>query len=124
MKYIIRITEKAMQDINEAADHIEFILMNPEAADNLIEAVETEINKLVSMPERHKIVNDPVLETWEIRMIDINNYLAFYTIDEKEKTVNIIRFLYGKRNWITILSNDLPKVDWVVGLQREKNSGA
>ena len=120
MKCDIRITEKAAQDISEAADYIEFILLNPEAADKLIEAVETEIDKLATMPERHSVVNDPVLETWEIRMIVINNYIAFYTINEKERTVNIIRFLYGKRNWIAILSNDSSKADWTVAVQREK----
>ena len=34
------------------------------------------------------------------------NYLAFYTVDDATQTVHIVRFLYGKSNWITILKTD------------------
>jgi len=48
-------------------------------------------------------VDDPVLAVWGIRFIRVNNYLAFYTIDEDKKVVIIVRFLYQKSNWNTIL---------------------
>ena len=38
-----------------------------------------------------------------IRFVIINNYLAFYTIDEEKQTVIIVRFLYQKSNWTSIL---------------------
>ena len=106
MNYAIHITSKAERDLNEAADYIEFTLLNPQAADGLLDKTEEEINKLAFMPEKFKTVDDPVLSAWGIRLIVINNYLAFYTIDENTKTVHIIRFLYGKRNWISILRNE------------------
>jgi len=105
MNYGIHITEKAEHDLTEAADYIEFNLLNPEAADGLLDKADQEINKLVFMPEKHQLVNDPVLASWGIRMIVVNNYLAFYVIDEGTKTVHILRFLYEKRNWISILRN-------------------
>ena len=55
------------------------------------------------MPEKHQLVNDPVLAAWGLRLIVINNYLAFYIIDEKVQTVHIIRKKKKKRNWISIL---------------------
>lgn len=58
------------------------------------------------MPEKFKTVDGPVLATWGIRLKVINNYLAFYIIDEKSKTVHIVRFLYEKRNWISILRSE------------------
>ncbi|MCR5324966.1 MAG: type II toxin-antitoxin system RelE/ParE family toxin [Lachnospiraceae bacterium] len=106
MNYSIHITSKAECDLNEAADYIEFTLLNPDAADNLLNKAEEEINKLAFMPQKYKIVDDPVLAAWGIRLVIINNYLAFYVIDEESKTVHIVRFLYGKRNWISILRND------------------
>lgn len=122
MKYATRITKKAEQDINEAADYIEFTLMNPKAANDLLEDIDEEINSLASMPERYRIVNDPVLEAWEIRLTVINNYIAFYRINEKNRTVEIIRFLYGKRNWISILSKELHDVDLTVGIKKKDNT--
>ena len=106
MKYSIFVTGKAKQDLIEAADYIEYTLLNPKAADDLIDRFEKEINNLAFMPEKHQLVNDPVLAAWGIRMIALNNYIVFYTVDKESKSISVIRFLYGKRNWISVLSND------------------
>ena len=103
MTYSIHITNKGEQDITEAVDHIEFTLLNPTAADNLLDTIEAETEKLSFMPEKHPIIDDPVLKGWKIRMISVKNYLAFYVIDDNSHTVHIIRFLYGRRNWQKIL---------------------
>ena len=105
MKYELYITRAAENDLNEAADYIEFVLMSPQAADHLLDAVEETLPTLSEFAERHALVDDPVLKAWGIRFVQIKNYLAFYTIDESEKRVYIVRFLYGKRNWISILKN-------------------
>ena len=45
-----------------------------------------------------------------IRFVIINNYLAFYTIDEEKQTVVIVRFLYQKSNWTSILRQIFPLI--------------
>ncbi len=105
MKYELYITRSAENDLNEAADYIEFVLMNPQAADDLLDAVEETLPTLSEYAERHALVDDPVLKAWGIRFVQIRNYLAFYAISETEQKVYIVRFLYGKRNWISILKN-------------------
>lgn len=105
MKYELRITRAAENDLNEATDYIEFVLMNPQAADHLLDAVEKTLPMLSEYAERHALVDDPVLKAWGIRFVQIKNYLAFYMITEDEEKVYIVRFLYGKRNWISILKN-------------------
>ena len=111
MKYNIHITDKAESDLIKAADYIEFTLLNPKAANDLLDKTEEEIGKLAFMPEKHQPVDDPILASWGIRLITVNNYLAFYLIDESSKTVHIVRFLYGKRNWVAILRSGLPNTD-------------
>ena len=86
-----------------AADHIEFSLKNPDAADNLLDAATEQIGSLADLPQKFRLVDDPVLASWGIRFVIINNYLAFYTIDEEKQTVIIVRFLYQKSNWTSIL---------------------
>ena len=81
-------------------------MLNPKAAADLLDKVDEEISKLTNMPEKFKTVDDSVLAAWGIRLKVINNYLAFYLIDEKSKTVHIVRFLYEKRNWISILRSE------------------
>ena len=103
MIYSIQITNAAEKDIRSAIDYIDNILLNPSAADDLLSEIEEKINELAVFPKKHQIVDDPVLKTWGIRFLVINNYLAFYTVDDESTNVNIIRFLYGKRNWSVIL---------------------
>ena len=98
MSYQVHITSTAEHDIMRAADYIEFTLKNPNAADNLLDAA-----TLADLPQKFHLVDDPVLASWGIRFVIINNYLAFYTIDEEKQTVIIVRFLYQKSNWTSIL---------------------
>ena len=110
MSYNIYITATAERDILRAADHIEFTLKNPTAADHLLDAVTEQINSLDDMPEKFRLVDDPVLASWEIRFVIVNNYLAFYTIDKRKQLVIVVRFLYQKSNWNSILRQGFPLI--------------
>ena len=103
MNFQIYITRTAEQDLNEAADYIEFVLKNPAAADNLLNLASEKINALSGNPKIYPIVEDPVLHSWGIRFVAVNNFLAFYTINENTNMIYIIRFLYVKRDWNNIL---------------------
>ena len=103
MSYQVHITSTAEHDIMRAADYIEFTLKNPNAADNLLDAATEQIGSLADLPQKFHLVDGPVQASWGIRFAIINNYLAFYTIDEEKQTVIIVRFLYQKSNWTSIL---------------------
>ena len=110
MSYSIHITAVAERDILRAADYIEFTLKNPTAADHLLDAATEQINSLADMPEKFRLVDDPVLAGWEIRFLIVNNYLAFYTIDKEKQLVIVVRFLYQKSNWSSILRRGFPLI--------------
>ena len=103
MSYDIRITRVAEEDLNSAAEYIEFVLHDPKAADDLLDEAEKKICELSTFPEKFALVDDPVLKAWGIRLTLVKNYLVFYVISEDDHTIYIVRFLYGKRDWITIL---------------------
>ena len=103
MSYNIHITATAERDILRAADYIEFTLKNPTAAVHLLDVATEQINSLADMPEKFRLVDDSVLASWGIRFIIVNNYLAFYTIDKEKQMVIVVRFLYRKSNWNSIL---------------------
>lgn len=106
MSYNLHITSVAQRDISQAADYIEFVLKNPKAADDLLEEMDQKINALLPFLAEHPVVEDRLLSSWGIRFIQIKNYLAFYVV--KENQVTIIRFLYAKSNWISILKSGIP----------------
>lgn len=103
MMYDLHITSAAGNDLNEAADYIEHVLLNPDAADHLLDAATEKISSLAQYAKRNTLINDPVLKAWGIRFVQVKNYLAFYVISEEERRVYIVRFLYGKRDWLGIL---------------------
>ena len=41
--------------------------------------------------------------SFEVELNHVKNYLAFYVIDDEKQIIHMIRFLYGKRDWLPIL---------------------
>ncbi len=103
MSYQLHITSTAEHDIMHAVNYIEFTLKNPVAAEHLLDVATEQINSLSDLPQKFHLVDDQVLVSWGIRFVIINHYLAFYTIDEEKQMVIIVRFLYEKSNWTSIL---------------------
>lgn len=107
MKYEVHITDRAEKDLMAAADYIEFILLNPKAAEDLLDEAGKMIGELSDFPERAPLIDDSVLKAWGLRFIVIKNYLAFYVVSREEHRVYVIRFLYKKRDWIGILKQEV-----------------
>lgn len=103
MNYEIHITAAAERDMARALDYIEFVLKNPQAADNLLDEADAQVSVLSSFPAKFSLVDDPILSAWGIRFTLVKNYLAFYIISEEANQVIVIRYLYGKSNWMSIL---------------------
>lgn len=105
MTRAIHITRAAKRDLDSAADYIEHVLLNPQAADGLIDEAESILSALTSFPEKYSLADDPVLKAWGVRFVPVKNYLAFYVVSEQDQAVYVIRFLYSKRNWVSVLKN-------------------
>jgi len=110
LSYQVRITATAERDMINASNHIEFVLKNPKVADDLLNEAERKISSLSDFPDKFKLIDDPVLASWGVRFIVINGYLAFYVIDEDTKQVIVIRFLFQKSNWTSILRRGFPLI--------------
>ena len=105
MSYRLHITSTAERDLTQAADYIEFVLKNPSAADALLEEADRKINALLPFPKEHPLVDDKLLASWGIRFVQVKNYLAFYVVFEMEEQITVVRFLYAKSNWLSILKS-------------------
>ena len=106
MSYALYVAPSAERDIEDAANYIERVLLNPQAADELLADVETALLSLREDPQRVKRVSDPLLKAWGIRLMPVRNYMAFFVIDEERRRVEIVRFLYARRNWPRILRGE------------------
>lgn len=110
MSYQLHITSTAEHDLMRAADYIEFSLKNPDAAEHLIDTADEQISSLSEFPERFPLVDDPVLASWKIRFVIVNNYLAFYTIDKEKQLAIVVRLLFQHSNWNSILRQGFPLI--------------
>jgi len=106
MKYSLYITDIAEKDILATVRYIANTLKNPIAANNLLDEIERYEKILEDTPGMYPFVQDEYLAAKGLKYLAIKNFLLFYTIDEKSKTVKIIRFLYGRRDWKNILKNE------------------
>ena len=103
MSYSINITDLAEEDILATVRYIANTLKNPIAANNLLDEIERHEKILEDTPNIYPFVDDAYLSDKGLKYVPIKNYLMFYTIDEDNKFVNVIRFLYRRRDWKRIL---------------------
>ena len=82
------------------------------AADNLKKEIKEKINKIKKNPNIRPLVQDKYLASWGYRLINLKNYIIFYIIDEDNRYLKIIRFLYNKRNWVNILKEKT--IEWII----------
>ena len=102
-EYSVSITDLAKQDIRRIASYIRNDLHEPEIAKQMAETIVDTIQTLEDMPLRVKPVNDERLAGKGIRGLGIESYTAFFRVDDRQKTVEIIRVLYSRRGWQTLL---------------------
>lgn len=92
MSYTINLTAPALLDIKKALTYITLNLQNKTAADNLYITINSKINNLPNFPNKYPLVTDPKLLYQQIRYIPVDNYLIFYSVNESEQQIQILRF--------------------------------
>ena len=100
-------TETVNNDIISSLEYIKDVLGAPMAAENHSIELKEKYEKLKSNPYVRPLVRNKFLASKGIRFLMVKNYMLIYMINEKDKTVLLYRFMYGKRDWINILTNEL-----------------
>lgn len=99
----IRFTPLAYEDLDEIDTYISVTLVNPQAAERLLEEMENSINQLIQFPYIGSEVDDPYLARKGYRKLVVENYLVFHLVDSDQKQVVIMRVLYGAREYRSLL---------------------
>jgi len=101
--YSVHISELAERDLKEIGRYIAEEFLEPTIALKLVDKIGDAALGLEEMPQRNALVADKRLSTLGMRKLLVDNHIIFYDISEKEKTVMVIRILYGRRDWLTLL---------------------
>lgn len=102
-EYKIVIEQTAENDLVGILSYISDTLHEPSIAMKIYGLIKKEILTLNRMPFRFEVVNEEPYRSMGVRRIPVENYTAFYIVDENEKTVHIFRILYNRREWQYLL---------------------
>ena len=95
--YDFELTKTAESDIDATYEYIAKALGNPDAASALADELEIQIDKICKRPETGKLVENEFLRTNAVRRFLVKNYIAYYLIDDENKKIVILRFVYSGR---------------------------
>jgi addiction module RelE/StbE family toxin len=101
--YKLRFSKLFKRDVDSSYNYIKNKLEAPMAANNLINEIIESLNRIKENPNIRPLVQEKYLASLGYRIKNEKNYAIFYIIDNDNKQIKIIRFLYNKRNWINIL---------------------
>ena len=99
IKFQLKFTPKASQDLDEIYNYISNNLYNETAAETLSEKIERSIMNLKDFPQLGTFVGDPELKERGYRKLIIENYIVFYLFNEIEGIVVIMRVLFGRQEY-------------------------
>ncbi|MCM1438930.1 MAG: type II toxin-antitoxin system RelE/ParE family toxin [Roseburia sp.] len=99
----VEILPSAQTDIINALDYIAVELCNPTAALKLHSVVAECFERLQNAPFCGRKLETDIPLKHSYRWIAAENYLIFYTVNEQEEKVIIMRMLFGSSDYALIL---------------------
>lgn len=101
--YKIIIERPAQVDLEEILDYIALVLREKRSAERIYKAIKDEIISLAELPFRCPLLRKEPYRSIGVRRLLVESYAAFYTVDEENKAVHILRILYNRREWQALL---------------------
>lgn len=103
----IHLSPEVQNDLNEIKAYITEELGNEKAAATVIAKITKKIHRL----QEHALIGTPIAAVTDAnsdeRYLVSGNYLTFYHVDDND--VYIDRVLYGRRDYLRILFEDIPE---------------
>jgi addiction module RelE/StbE family toxin len=103
LPYDLQIMPMAEEDLDGIFDYITNKLEAPVAANRLMEKIEKSILSLKNSPRIGSKCRDETLNKKGYRKLMVDNYIAFYLVNDEDRTVIIMRIMYGRRNYTALL---------------------
>ena len=102
-KYEVILETTATSDLHSILDYIQDVLKESQIAVRIFSSIEEKILSLNELPHRQGRVKEEPYKSLGVRWLPVENYTAFYIIDEDSLEVRILRILYSRRNWQNLL---------------------
>ena len=97
-KYIVKITPKAIRELDSIYRYIASEKLSPENAKGQVNRIKTAILKLDTFPNSHQERTEGRYVGKGYRQLLIDNYIAIFRTDEHKKIVTVVTVQYQGRN--------------------------
>jgi addiction module RelE/StbE family toxin len=101
--YDLKIMPLAEEDLDGIFDYIANTLEAPVAANRLMMAIEKAMQSPRTSPRIGPKCRDEALNKKGYRKLIVDDYIAFYLVNDEERTVTVMRVIYGRRNYTALL---------------------
>jgi len=101
--YKVFFSRAAYEDLEEIYRYVKEKSHDFKKAKEIYERIIEQTSKLEYFPKKHPVIQINSTPYSNIRMFVIDNYVAFYTIDEEEYKVRVERIFHSGVNWVTKL---------------------
>ncbi|MDL2220319.1 type II toxin-antitoxin system RelE/ParE family toxin [Eubacteriales bacterium OttesenSCG-928-N14] len=102
-RYRVLITKEANEDIEDIVRYISRHLNNPDAAMDLLDAIEEIYANIARTPLMYALCDDTRLRQREYRKIPVKNHVIVYRVVEDTALVIILRAFYGGMDYMKLL---------------------
>jgi hypothetical protein len=93
----------AIKDMETTRDHIAGRLKNPKAAKKMMTALLKAISLLADNPYMGAALAEKFEITTDVRYFVVAKQLIFYRVDEENSTIEILRILDGRTDYLSVL---------------------
>lgn len=101
--YFVVYSPKAKDDLKEIYSYIAFTLLAPNTAQGQVNRIRKVIRSLNFMPTRNPVVDWEPWKSKKMHKIPVDNFVVFYTVDDRNDIVTVIRIVYGGRDIASII---------------------
>ena len=101
--YKLKFSDDLYCDLEAILDYIRYDLHSPMAAQNLYIEIKNAYKKIKENPFIYPTVSVEQLTSRSYRFKMIKSYMMFFEVKEIENEIIIARFIYGRRDWLSIL---------------------
>ena len=102
-EYKVTVETMVRQDILKIRRYISNILKEPKAAKRIYDSIKAEILTLDKSPKRYPVIDEAPYASLGVRRLLVENYIAFYLVNEQKGKVQVLRVLYNRREWQGLL---------------------
>jgi len=97
-KYKVKVTPKAIRDLDSVYKYIANEKLAPENAKGQVDRIKKAVLSLDTFPQSHQERNEGRYAGKGYRQLLIDNYIAIFRIDEALKMVYVVTIQYQGRN--------------------------